>query len=1647
MPQLYENLNWSFLEESDQQEEGDSLNWTFLEGDTTDDDGLNWSFLREPNKKKLPTFQQAETSPYASLPRRFFDRFAEGFAPFGLYESEIGKPENLSEILTDVAGGLTGFAAGFIPVALMTGGVSVPLRAVTALGKIKDVTKLRKALTLVAKAQKATTEGERTGHALRASKLLGFETVEEFTEKGLPAIASAIPKSSGILAKVPGYTNFILKASINSPKMARAFNAGISNIVSFGIHGQMHVPIRTSVEDRLKQMTSDTAMGIAFTVAGLPSTLGVKGPWKYAEDIMLFGVGAGSDLGKSNMTMTERVAHGLGLLAFHHGMRGLRKIGIEEKQIQALRDMGWTYEDAYLIVKSAKNVNDAVAKHVDSVSKNIKGRIFHNINSADPESKGKIAVEVTPGFITKTKDGKFQLRGRYIENQNNPDRVGEDFIIEGKSREDVRRQFVSSKRRRDGSGGHGFVMPITKAKADIVYDIPSVSDEDIKKSKEYKKVGTSIDKIRKNYDTRLGERGYEIDPKTGTIRLYVIKGGKKAYIDKKTAQNILSEPAQMGEVPDPMARAQAMEKVENIWMHDEGLLYQSELYKDASLKHMTVEQAAWRNAYTLAKRVVNTEGIEDKELKLIIGDFMPDVIPRGKLLNKGISSYDAADLKYMTRKELDAFVTMFSPDTGRKFLDNTVVRVPPDRFYDAKVKVRKSLTRWKQLFRRQALPFYTELRLLGAKGAAKVSMDFELLRQQIAGEGTQLYKHLRHMGVKDKHIKLISGEIDPIYIDGFRGELAKHGYDVPKIIKIIKDHNDYNYAYLVASGNEVKVFKKKKMGFGWSPIFELRDKDNNIIELATPKGNVKNAPEDVFITTTKESIHGGKKFEGAIIDSNPDRVVLITKDLEMIEIKRADVEKQVTDWENYKNLVVKIAANKGKRSAIRVVTDRYGVKRRIDYKKSNIIYEPNYITRILTPEAREYLGNHQSFLKKLSEDIIDNGYDPEFASLTDVSREVKVEKMAEKLLELNSFQFQKGVFGQQFGRVVDLPPVFTFGADGKYITIDPIKSKYSDGRHGYNVKKGDTVVDVAGKEHTVSKVVDVYERDFGKVLKRYQSMIANIVPTYKYTGRGGAKNPDFKLKYITSIRAVHGDEIANWTEKAFELQINGQMRGPMANIFNKATAFTAAIGLSSPLSGTKNILLGQTNIVAGFGLRHSLAGYHKLLTGGGGRAWLDIVRAIGGTDVGVHELLTTSYSKYSPGAMYPTEIANRVTATVISDVILRASVDAILGRKTPLSRRISPAKASDFIKQTFKLDPGKIIKRGYTTRAEQAQAMQMGHLITQGGPSMPFVPPWMQKQFAKPLTLFYRIAYRVTEHVANNVMRPLIVRGNPMPMMRYVGATTLTGGALFGLYYNIMDKDTVNRFRGMPYQFWMQFIRGEGLAVLSNGFDQYGNVVDSYQPVVARTYSSMAKNVAYIIAGKKGAVEGTKDWFNENVVLWNHSRQVYERFAKPYHKAYTNSKRRQRHFLEATFGTGWMANYEPEDDFLTTRTPYYRHLRDVFWGENQREKARVYYAALEYITHDIERQRASAGKSVRGSRAEAKARLKGIISRRRPIPATWRKRKKGEKATMYKMYIGALTPEEQAEEREIERVYRQRRSEMRKAISTYRKEYDFYLKK
>ena len=59
----------------------------------------------------------------------------------------------------------------------------------------------------------------------------------------------------------------------------------------------------------------------------------------------------------------------------------------------------------------------------------------------------------------------------------------------------------------------------------------------------------------------------------------------------------------------------------------------------------------------------------------------------------------------------------------------------------------------------------------------------------------------------------------------------------------------------------------------------------------------------------------------------------------------------------------------------------------------------------------------------------------------------------------------------------------------------------------------------------------------------------------------------------------------------------------------------------------------------------------------------------------------------------------------------------------------------------------------------------------------------MSKPWAKPLTLFYRVAYRMTEATSQNVIKPIIVEGNMIPAMKYM--TGVTGLDLLCISFTI----------------------------------------------------------------------------------------------------------------------------------------------------------------------------------------------------------------------------------------------------------------------
>jgi len=229
-------------------------------------------------------------------------------------------------------------------------------------------------------------------------------------------------------------------------------------------------------------------------------------------------------------------------------------------------------------------------------------------------------------------------------------------------------------------------------------------------------------------------------------------------------------------------------------------------------------------------------------------------------------------------------------------------------------------------------------------------------------------------------------------------------------------------------------------------------------------------------------------------------------------------------------------------------------------------------------------------------------------------------------------------------------------------------------------------------------------------------------------------------------------------------------------------------------------------------------------------------------------------------------------------------------------------------------------------------------------------------------------------------------------------------------------------------------LRAEGLAVASNAFDDYGNMIESYKPAVYRAVESLVKNLYATLSGKKFIGQSLKDLTTENVVFLNRAIKIWEKGSKPLTKALNDSRRRQRQFTDVYFRDKPYLGGELSS--LTTKSPYYRAVKEVFWSDDEESKARVYYAARNYIAHHEINKDPSLKKLPHKAKKLARTNLKTVVSAQRPIPSSWRKRTTGTK-TRYEIYMSKLNPESKKAEMYIENQYKKQLRAWNAAISKY----------
>ena len=1645
---------------------------------------------REP-----PQFEPRHVEEYVGVGERFAKRAWEAFVPFGMYEPELEEAEGFAEHLAGALGGGVGFVLGAFPLAALTGGVSIPLKAARGINLVSKITK---------RARMAEKAGKK-----------GYKSLEE-TVKFLDAYQKAkpgklVPQAFSLYNKTDGMGNIIGKSknyirAIESiaargegyVKWAKAMDIGVRNFATFGAYGQLHMKPGSTLDERWNQLKVDTVTSAAFTGLGTVGTRvlssNATGDLRKAvlggEFLAMFGAGAFmSDLGQTDMPWEERLAHGTTLALMHGVTIGMDRVDRREALVDVFVHNGETIAEAKKRAYG-RTVDDIDNKAVEFVKSS--PTLFVDKRYLRTKKKVKNGKTVERPYIgdylihrvkevidaKKTKDNP---KGEpYIEIEHFKPKRGEGEVTIGE-------QVVTAKGRTRVERIRGETIEDAQIKFQDKYTPfrkaaprempPEVRTRaklprgplkrELKEAEKARAEAGRIKRIRSTEESAV-ELDYEVVPaspyrakKTGNpFALKLYKKDSRGYrMHRRGAYD------KMGEILDPSikegfkTKRQAKAWAEKNWKGEEGSKFieseyqiRRELYQKreaGSLEYKDYTKAKKQAARELRKSQVTMGpqyGAQSFRLQNIVDTFFPEA---------------GRDFNNLNTYELKALRGLLRTDGKGDFVPEHINIIPPSEIHIGAINRRwMKFAQWANA----SLPIYTILDAAGPYGKrlATRMMNWSSIQRKNMGL-SQSFSKLWNKQFSGKELEIMQKEIDSKFEGARAGEHAKTVERMKNEEITVEMPTEKTKSEKLADGTEVVYADMEKR------TMSKYDYAKYLVDSFHDRFAINQALYEVKVADTR-----GRKAKGKREKLKPYLEVL---DTDGKKINLRDVDSEF-------DLMAILKKEKGKGSTIEINGEDVTIG-----KVTENHYVKDFFHRKLT----------DSFW-----DLINSGKDGEGVTKYLIGKIMKADKRlteAEAMEQLRMIQELKEnnkLDGQTFMRVADIDPYIYYGRDG--VIID---TKVHYNKEGLPFKRGDILFDEkTKKEVKVGDVIQTYSTNSLDIINRYAEKTAKSIASYgAYGGREGlAKDLPEKGFYVKTERVRMMKDIeraggstadaiqdAIWFNKlagtVMRDQVNGRnydypflgdKLGPAFEKFlSGSTKLSATIGLSSPLSGIKNLALGQVQLVVLSG-RGLLSAYTRLLTKPG--EWTksyNLAKEVGALYSGVYDLfikpatpLKLLYTKQKgikgmgkagiglsqemllkAGMMRPTEMFNRIIASMMGPRIMEVQLDNLMGVKNFSTAGISKQTSRRIMEELMRFTPKQIddmiakrkVGNGHPgwTEEQRLWAADRAHTITQGVGEYPYIPYIMGRKGFRPLTLFYRIAYRMTDNIAKNVIKPATREGNIWPMMKYVGLSIGGGKLLYSMYWYAFGEERKNKFKDAPAEYWTQFIRAEGLGVMSNAFDEYGSSIsDAYVPVVLRNYLDLTREALHIMHGEKRPEEGIKSLLKKTVSLYGSSQRVYKNLSKSSEKRVTDSKRRQSQFLDVYF-----KKYDSgmdEGDALTRNSPYYEAIRDVFWLDEPKDKAHNYYSALNYLTHMIQRENAALAKNEMMAYKEAKKRIKNIVSRMRPIPSSWRDRKKGDRTTKYRVYMSKITPEQVKEELELEQLYKQKVNEFRSAVAQYR---------
>lgn len=569
------------------------------------------------------------------------------------------------------------------------------------------------------------------------------------------------------------------------------------------------------------------------------------------------------------------------------------------------------------------------------------------------------------------------------------------------------------------------------------------------------------------------------------------------------------------------------------------------------------------------------------------------------------------------------------------------------------------------------------------------------------------------------------------------------------------------------------------------------------------------------------------------------------------------------------------------------------------------------------------------------------------------------------------------------------------------------------------------------------KKVQVYETTYEGTQVRYATGMSKFMATLEdfpeFTKIPGLKFPGEKAN-IEKLKGV-SKENAQWVKEQLDIQLGiGEHSYKLKKPLKIARAFAAGlakVGLSSFTSGVKNFLLGSTQSLSAFKVRDFIGGFGEAMTSPSARM---SVKRTGATELGMRvweEVRTFKWLDvpFKMGGMKISENLNRYIS-VLAGRRDQARMVRVIQSHSESSRKykqaekrlkgfyfLSNPEISMLKKYGFSNGDGVKFKNVFESASEKRQLKNIydkmdnyAHVNTQGSSANIFMPYWASKEYAKPLTLYKRMAYAASVNTMRNV-KNAYETGNLNKLIMFGFGTYLSGEALMLIHDKLLGTSPPKENEDAWTQLTITLWKGEFLGLLSEYLNPYvmtgeQDMSSSLYPTIATNLALLHQNISDFAGDKVTYKQALDNVFRRSVGVYGAYRKVKERRNNPYNKQMIRFKKLARDFELSKEG---LDKPVQNREFLnTTRTKYYKQLKDAWNLGTKEDFKKVYWVVYMAIANDFYRSNLAIGGDMDKAFKQAHTEMKKQIKYLNPNKYSILKKDKDQiaKGLLFEKWLG-----------------------------------------